>query len=67
MRNAVMKTTQMLDVALVAKTGSSISLKNGVFWVVTPCTQRNNPEDIILHSHRRENLKSYIVFLGFKF
>jgi hypothetical protein len=22
-------------------------------------TRRNNPEDIILHSHRRENLKSY--------
>jgi hypothetical protein len=23
-------------------------------------TRRNNPEDTILHSHRRENLKSYI-------
>jgi hypothetical protein len=44
-------------------------MKNGVFWVVTPCgscknlltraTWRNNPEDTILHSHRRENLKSY--------
>jgi hypothetical protein len=22
-------------------------------------TRRNNPEDTILHSHRRENLKSY--------
>jgi hypothetical protein len=22
-------------------------------------TRRNNPEDAILHSHRRENLKSY--------
>jgi hypothetical protein len=29
-------------------------MKNGVFWVVTPCG------DTILHSHRRENLKSYI-------
>jgi hypothetical protein len=80
-------------------------LKNGVFWVVTPCgscknqrfggtwrrpqgspifvtlmeeapgssetvvltraTRRNNPEDTILHSHRRETLKSHkgkIVF-----
>jgi hypothetical protein len=58
-------------------------MKNGVFWVVTPCgscknrrfggtwrllhqgdkraTLRNNPEDTILHSHRRENLKSYEV------
>jgi hypothetical protein len=29
--------------------------------VVTRTTQRNIPEDAILHSHRRENLKSYIV------
>jgi hypothetical protein len=42
-------------------------MMNGVFWVVTPCgycnnpivTRRNNPEDTILHGHRRENLKSY--------
>jgi hypothetical protein len=27
--------------------------------VLTRATRRNNPEDIILHSHRRENLKSY--------
>jgi hypothetical protein len=29
--------------------------------VLTRATRRNNPEDAILHSHRRENLKSYIV------
>jgi hypothetical protein len=29
--------------------------------VLTGATRRNNPEDTILHSHRRENLKSYIV------
>jgi hypothetical protein len=29
--------------------------------VLTRATRRNNPEDIILHSHRRENLKSYIL------
>jgi hypothetical protein len=28
--------------------------------VLTRATPRNNPEDTILHSHRRENLKSYI-------
>jgi hypothetical protein len=27
--------------------------------VLTRATQRNNPGDNILHSHRRENLKSY--------
>jgi hypothetical protein len=26
-------------------------------------TRRNNPEDTILHSHRRENLKSYKVYI----
>jgi hypothetical protein len=29
--------------------------------VLTTVTRRNIPEDIILHSHRRENLKSYIA------
>jgi hypothetical protein len=27
--------------------------------VLTRATRRNNPEDTFLHSHRRENLKSY--------
>jgi hypothetical protein len=31
--------------------------------VLTRVTRRNVPEDTILHSHRRENLKSYIVLL----
>jgi hypothetical protein len=30
--------------------------------VLTRATWRNIPEDTILHSHRRENLKSYILF-----
>jgi hypothetical protein len=29
--------------------------------VLTRATQRNIPEDTILHSHRRENLQCYIV------
>jgi hypothetical protein len=33
--------------------------------VLTRATRRNNPEDTILHSHRRENLKSYILLLIF--
>jgi hypothetical protein len=32
--------------------------------VLTRATRRNNPEDTILHSHRRENLKSYIKVVG---
>jgi hypothetical protein len=34
-----------------------------VALVLTRATRRNIPEDTILHNHRRENLKSYIVFL----
>jgi hypothetical protein len=32
--------------------------------VLTRATRRNTPEDTILHSHRRENLKSYIALTG---
>jgi hypothetical protein len=55
-------------------------LKNGVFWDITPCgsckrrfggtsvltraTRRNIPEDDILHTHRRENLRSYIPYVS---
>jgi hypothetical protein len=35
--------------------------------VLTRATRRNIPEDTILHSHRRENLKSYITDLESKF
>jgi hypothetical protein len=33
--------------------------------VATRATRRNIPEDTILHSHRRENLKSYIYMTWF--
>jgi hypothetical protein len=28
---------------------TAVTMKNGVFWVVTRATRRNNPEDTILH------------------
>jgi hypothetical protein len=34
--------------------------------VLTRATRRNKPEDTILHSHRRENLKSYILHHRFQ-
>jgi hypothetical protein len=34
--------------------------------VLTRATWRNIPEDAILHSHRRENLKSYSVKVNFE-
>jgi hypothetical protein len=33
---------------------------------LTRATLRNIPEDAILHSHRRENLKSYIIQAVFR-
>jgi hypothetical protein len=35
--------------------------------ILTKAIQRNIPEDAILHSHHRENLKSYISLLVFCF
>jgi hypothetical protein len=34
--------------------------------VLTRATRRNNPEDTILHSHRCENLKSYLLYVDVK-
>jgi hypothetical protein len=33
--------------------------------VLTRAIRRNIPEDVILHSHRREKLKSYILAVSF--
>jgi hypothetical protein len=41
------------------RTDVSEALGSSETSVLTRSTRRNNPEDTILHSHRRENLKSY--------
>jgi hypothetical protein len=33
--------------------------------VLTRATRRNIPEDAILHSHRHENLKSFLMYVFF--
>jgi hypothetical protein len=41
--------------------GNLVDIKNAIFWDVTRCGPcKNIPEGGILHSHRRENLKSDI-------
>jgi hypothetical protein len=41
------------------------ALRSSETSVLTRATLRNIPEDTIIHSHRRENLKSYIVFSNY--
>jgi hypothetical protein len=50
-------------VALVRTDGSEELewLSSSETSVLTGSTRRNMPEDVILHSHRLENLKSYIT------
>jgi hypothetical protein len=40
------------------------ALRSSETSVLTTATWRNIPEDVILHSHRRETLKSYIALTG---
>jgi hypothetical protein len=40
------------------------ALRSSETSVLTRATRRNNQEDCIIHSHRRENIKSYIALTG---
>jgi hypothetical protein len=41
-------------------------LSSSITSVLTRTTRRNIPEDTILHTHRRENLKSHIHTINFR-
>jgi hypothetical protein len=43
-----------------------VALRYSETSVLTRAKRRNIPEDGILHSHRRENIKSYIALTGWE-
>jgi hypothetical protein len=42
-------------------------MKSIIFWDVTPerTTRRHIPEDVTLHNHHWENLKSYTIYADY--
>jgi hypothetical protein len=43
---------------------TAVTMKNGVFWVLTRATRRNNPEDTILQSLQSSYILCSILSLG---
>jgi hypothetical protein len=63
-KNSVLCDANVVPGSPILATLMMVTILSSETWVLTRATRRKTSEDGVLHSHRRENLKSYITLTG---